>query len=85
MKRPYANLVLAASIALPFAIATAEQAGQVVVAGMVADEASKAALLARLRELYGNERVLDQLSLGNVSTPANWNAYVQKLMNESQP
>jgi OOP family OmpA-OmpF porin len=52
----------------------------IVVAGTVADEAGKAALLARLRAVYGHERVLDQLAVGNVSTPANWNEYVARLI-----
>lgn len=69
-------LLLAASCAF-----AAPDAAPVVVAGTVADEASKAALLARLRELYGNDRVLDQLTIGTVSTPANWDVYLQKLIN----
>jgi OOP family OmpA-OmpF porin len=52
----------------------------IVVTGTVADEASKAGLLARLREVYGAERVVDQLAIGTVSTPANWNAYLHKLI-----
>ena len=52
----------------------------IVVAGTVADEASKASLLARLREVYGAERVVDQLSVGRVATPANWNDYVSRLI-----
>ena len=52
----------------------------IVVAGTVADEASKAALLARLRTVYGLDRVVDQLSVGTVSTPANWNDYVGRLI-----
>lgn len=52
----------------------------IVVSGTVADEASKAGLLARLRQVYGAERVVDQLSIGMVSTPANWDGYVQKLI-----
>lgn len=52
----------------------------VVVSGTVADEASKAALLERLRALYGAARVVDQLSVGSVATPANWNEYVQRLI-----
>jgi OmpA-OmpF porin, OOP family len=55
----------------------------VVVTGTVADEASKAALLARLRELYGAGRVVDQLAVGAVSTPANWNAHLAKLLGPS--
>jgi OOP family OmpA-OmpF porin len=53
----------------------------IVAAGMLPDEASKAALLARLREVYGANRVVDQLAVGSVTTPANWNAYLHKLLN----
>lgn len=56
------------------------QPGQILVTGTVADEASKAAVLARLRELYGAERVVDQVAVGAVAVPANWNAHVQKLL-----
>ena len=56
------------------------QPGQILVTGTVADEASKAAVLARLRELYGVERVVDQVAVGAVAVPANWNAHVQKLL-----
>jgi OOP family OmpA-OmpF porin len=52
----------------------------VVVSGTVADEASKAGLLARLRDVFGAERVIDQLSIGTVSSPANWDDYLQKLI-----
>ena len=54
--------------------------GQVLVTGSVPDEASKAAMLARVRELYGAERVVDQVSIAPVSLPPNWNGYVQKLI-----
>ena len=57
----------------------APQPGQVLVTGTVADEASKASVLAKLREVYG-DLVVDQITVGAVSTPANWNAYVQKLI-----
>jgi OOP family OmpA-OmpF porin len=52
----------------------------IVVTGTVGDEASKAGLLARLREVYGADRVVDQLTVGTVATPANWNEHVQKLI-----
>ena len=55
--------------------------GQVLVSGTVPDEVSKATMLARVRELYGAERVVDQIAIGNVMLPPNWNAYVQKLIN----
>ncbi|PHV27659.1 cell envelope biogenesis protein OmpA [Janthinobacterium sp. BJB426] len=54
--------------------------GQILVTGTLADEAGKAAVLARLRELYGAERVVDQIAIGNVAVPANWNGYVHKLI-----
>jgi len=56
------------------------QPGQVLASGTVPDEATRAAVLARLRELYGPERVVDQIAIGPVAMPANWNAYVQKLI-----
>ncbi|GGY32768.1 OmpA family protein [Pseudoduganella albidiflava] len=52
----------------------------VLVSGTVPDEASKAAVLARVRELYGAGRVVDQVAIGNVVQPPNWNGYVQKLI-----
>ena len=58
----------------------APQPGQVLASGTVPDEATKAAVLAKLRELYGAERVVDQIAIGPVVMPANWNGYVQKLI-----
>lgn len=65
----------------PLQYQTAPRPGQIVISGTVPDEASKAALLGRLRELYGADQVLDQLAIGTVSLPPNWSGYVQKLIN----
>jgi len=54
--------------------------GQVLVTGTVPDEATKAGVLGRLRELYGPDKVVDQIAIGAVVSPANWNAYVQKII-----
>ncbi|MFM0218440.1 MULTISPECIES: OmpA family protein [Paraburkholderia] len=54
--------------------------GQVVVGGKVPDEATKAAVLARLRETYGAASVVDQIEVADVATPPNWSANVQKLI-----
>jgi OmpA-OmpF porin, OOP family len=59
---------------------TSPKPGQVVVSGTVADEASKAGILGRLHELYGADRVVDQIAVGPVALPANWIAYAQKLI-----
>lgn len=62
-------------------VATAVHAQATIVAsGTLPDDASKAALLARLRQVYGADRVVDQLAVGRVQAPANWNDYVQKLI-----
>lgn len=58
----------------------APQPGQVLASGTVPDEATKAAVLAKLREVYGADRVVDQIAVGPVAMPANWNGYVQKLI-----
>jgi OOP family OmpA-OmpF porin len=73
-----APVAVAATPAAAGAVAVAN--APIVVAGTVADEASKAALLARLRAVYGLDRVVDQLAVGTVSTPANWNEYVGRLI-----
>jgi OOP family OmpA-OmpF porin len=58
----------------------APQPGQVLASGTVPDEATKAAVLAKLRDVYGADRVVDQIAVGPVAMPANWNGYVQKLI-----
>lgn len=83
MARPLSLLLLALALGAAnpaLAQSQAPRPGQVLAAGTVADEATKASVLARLRELYGEERVVDQISVGKVETPANWNGYVQKLL-----
>jgi OOP family OmpA-OmpF porin len=55
--------------------------GQIVASGTVPDEATKASVLAKLREVYGAERVVDQIAIGPVVLPANWAGHVQKLIN----
>ncbi|GAB4062496.1 OmpA family protein [Uliginosibacterium sediminicola] len=52
----------------------------VIVSGTVPDEATRQAILAKVRAIYGAERVLDQLGVGKVVAPANWSEYVQKLL-----
>jgi OOP family OmpA-OmpF porin len=59
---------------------TVAQPGQVVISGTVQDEASKASVLAKLREVYGADKVVDQITVGTVATPANWNTYVERLI-----
>jgi OmpA-OmpF porin, OOP family len=54
--------------------------GQVVITGTVPDDASKQAILSKLREVYGTDKVVDQMSVGAVVMPPNWNTYVQKLI-----
>lgn len=55
--------------------------GQVVVGGKVPDEATHSAVLQRLRDTYGAANVVDQIEVGDVATPPNWSANVQKLIN----
>lgn len=54
--------------------------GQVLVTGTVPDEATKATVLAKLRELYGADKVVDQIAIGSVVMPPNWSSYVGKLI-----
>ncbi|PKO55788.1 MAG: cell envelope biogenesis protein OmpA, partial [Betaproteobacteria bacterium HGW-Betaproteobacteria-21] len=53
----------------------------VVLSGTVPDEASRAALVASARALYGTERVVDRLQVGGVTPPPNWSTHVKRLLN----
>jgi OmpA-OmpF porin, OOP family len=59
---------------------SAATADQVVISGTVPDEATRAALLARLREVYGAGQVSDQLAVGGVTTPPNWSTYIPRMI-----
>ena len=53
---------------------------QIVVSGVVPDEATRAQVVARLREIYGAERVVDQMTLGPVVAPPQWSQHLQKVL-----
>ena len=55
-------------------------AGKVVVGGVVPDEATRAAILARVRELYGADRVVDQLGVDKLAAPPNWVDHVRSVL-----
>lgn len=54
--------------------------GPVVVSGTMPDQAGKDALLARLREVYGAARVVDQVAVGEVAAPPGWGERVARLV-----
>ncbi len=83
---------IATGIAMGIAIVTAPALAQapaaavatsgdkpVVISGVVPDEATKAALIARAREVYG-PRVVDQLGVGKLAAPPKWSEHVQRMM-----
>lgn len=55
-------------------------AGKVVISGTVPDEATKSVLIGKLQEVYGAGHIIDQLSVGGVTAPANWVSHVPKLI-----
>jgi len=77
---PRTLTVMLGFVGLMHGAAYAQTEAPVLVTGTVADEATKAALLERLRGVYGTARVVDQLSVGTVSTPASWSAYVTRVI-----
>ncbi|KQP12837.1 OmpA family protein [Pseudorhodoferax sp. Leaf267] len=58
----------------------APRPGMVVVAGTVPDEGARQAILARVRELYGADRVVDQLGVANLVAPPGWAEKVQRML-----
>lgn len=60
------------------------QTEQVVAGGQVPDEATRVAVIATLRQVYGAANVVDRIEVvSTVGTPANWTANVQKLLTPS--
>lgn len=74
MKKLIAPLLLSA------AAAVSAGEGPVVVTGTMPDLAGKEALLARLREVYGAARVVDQVRVGEVAAPQGWSQRVASLV-----
>jgi OmpA-OmpF porin, OOP family len=56
------------------------RAGPVVVSGVVPDEATRQTILGQVREIYGRERVVDQLGVAPTEAPPNWADNVKKLV-----
>jgi len=54
--------------------------GKVIVSGTVPDEATRQSVLQRAREVFGIDRVVDQLGVGNLVAPPNWNSYLQRII-----
>lgn len=52
----------------------------VVLAGTVPDEATHQAILARMRELYPDAPVIDQMGVDRLVAPPNWSQDVQRLL-----
>lgn len=75
-----AGLLAACLLAPPAALAQSGDLQPVVVEGVVPDEAAKAEVLAKVREVYGAERVVDQIRIGPVVSPPNWSGNVAKLV-----
>lgn len=57
--------------------------GKVVVSGVVPDEASHAAILGKLRDIYGPANVVDKIEVGGVVPPPNWSEHINKLITPS--
>ncbi|WP_176167856.1 OmpA family protein [Luteibacter sp. 22Crub2.1] len=58
------------------ASAQATDGAPVIIEGVVPDETTRAALVQRLRSIYGETQVMDRLQIAAVTTPANWSRYV---------
>lgn len=65
---------------LPLMAATLSSIIPVVVSGTVPDEATHAKLIARVRELYGADKVVDQMVIGKVTMPPNWVEHLNRLL-----
>lgn len=78
------SLALLATMPLSHALAQDAPAQRPVVAeGVVADQATKARILEKLRGVYGAERVVDRIQVEAIATPPNWGDYVTGMITPS--
>lgn len=74
-----ASAVQAQALSAPDAAAAAPK--PIVASGTVPDEATRAAVLQRLRELYGAQRVVDRIEIdAGVVAPPNWRQHVVTML-----
>jgi OOP family OmpA-OmpF porin len=75
-------LALSALAGLGAQVCRAEgpEAGPIVASGTVPDESTRVAILTRLREVFGANRVVDNLSVGGVVAPPNWSSYATRII-----
>lgn len=59
---------------------TSVNANKVIVSGDVPDTATEAVVIQKLRNLYGADQVVDNLQVGGVVAPANWDNYVKTMV-----
>lgn len=52
----------------------------IVVTGNVPDEAAHVALISKVREVFGRDRVVDNLSVGGVVAPPNWTQHAVSIV-----
>ncbi|WP_343034978.1 OmpA family protein [Aromatoleum diolicum] len=57
-----------------------EAGDKVVVTGTVPDEAARTSIIARLRDVYTPELIVDRLEVGGVIAPPNWSANVNRVL-----
>lgn len=83
---PFALLVGLSAIHLPAQSApdtNSQDSDKVVISGNVPDEAARAAIVSRLRDVYGNGRIVEQLEVGGVVPPPNWTTHIAKAIGPS--
>ena len=81
---PLAAIVLTSLAPAATAAETATPApGPVIASGTVPDEAARAAILGRLRAIYGNDRIVDQLEVGGVLPPPGWTGRVTAALGDN--
>jgi len=69
-----------AAFGAPAADDTAAANDKVIVSGTLPSEAVKAQILAKLREMYGADKVIDRAEVSNVVAPGNWEQYVTAML-----
>lgn len=81
MRWIFAFVTVMLMISMPLALGQEELMGEpVVVEGVVPNHEIKTDILRKLRDMYGDERVVDRVQVEPVTAPPNWSEYVSNMI-----
>lgn len=81
MNIEFRSIIKSITLFTGLSISYLSYAQPIVVEGVVPNDASKQAILAKMRTVYGSDQVVDKIQVRSVSAPNGWSDSVNKMIN----